>query len=179
MNSGKRQRATKDASSQSHRKTATVEGRPSKKLKTSHEASSTRSNQRAKKQIKDEDSGNIQPKGVSVLGGDETAFPRGGASVLTPLEHKQIKIEAQRDVLFEQAGHRSAGRTSEDAKDEGGDDEEEEGNKSLPSTARKSRPVSKKKKDVVGSESKDKGVRIEGLSYKVTHLSKTLTSRSN
>jgi rRNA biogenesis protein RRP5 len=31
---------------------------------------------------------------------EEPAFPRGGASVLTPLEHKQIQIEAEQDVLF-------------------------------------------------------------------------------
>ena len=44
---------------------------------------------------------NTQP---SVLSGEEHAFPRGGAGLLTPLEHKQIKIEAERDVLFEISG---------------------------------------------------------------------------
>lgn len=34
-------------------------------------------------------------------GQDEAAFPRGGGSILTPLEHKQIQIQATRDVLFE------------------------------------------------------------------------------
>lgn len=31
----------------------------------------------------------------------EEDFPRGGASVLTPLEVRQIRNEAERDVLFE------------------------------------------------------------------------------
>lgn len=31
----------------------------------------------------------------------EEDFPRGGASVLTPLEVRQIKNKAERDVLFE------------------------------------------------------------------------------
>src|ERR1700712_1393200 len=41
-------------------------------------------------------------------GDEEAAFPRGGASLLTPLEHKQIQIEATRDVLFEQQSSKSS-----------------------------------------------------------------------
>lgn len=33
---------------------------------------------------------------------EEPLFPRGGGSVLTPLEHKQIQVQARQDVLFEQ-----------------------------------------------------------------------------
>ena len=40
---------------------------------------------------------------LSVLREEEPAFPRGGASVLTSLEQKQIRIEATQDVLFEQS----------------------------------------------------------------------------
>ncbi|OTA93346.1 hypothetical protein M434DRAFT_395757 [Hypoxylon sp. CO27-5] len=39
---------------------------------------------------------------VSRLKEEEPLFPRGGGSVLTPLEHKQISIQAKQDVLFEQ-----------------------------------------------------------------------------
>ena len=39
---------------------------------------------------------------VSLLREEEPLFPRGGASVLTPLEQKQIQIEAKNDALFEQ-----------------------------------------------------------------------------
>lgn len=46
----------------------------------------------------------------SVLSSSEVAFPRGGSSVLTPLEVKEISNEAARDVLFESSS--SAKRTS-------------------------------------------------------------------
>ncbi|KAF2239031.1 U3 snoRNP-associated protein Rrp5 [Viridothelium virens] len=49
---------------------------------------------------KAEDGSGKQPR-PSLLSSEEASFPRGGASVLTPLEHKQIKIDAERDVLFE------------------------------------------------------------------------------
>ncbi|KAF2762569.1 ribosomal RNA processing protein RRP5 [Pseudovirgaria hyperparasitica] len=39
----------------------------------------------------------------SVLKSESKSFPRGGGSVLTPLEHKQIQNEAAKDVLFEQS----------------------------------------------------------------------------
>ncbi|KAI1144125.1 nucleic acid-binding protein [Hypoxylon sp. FL0543] len=39
---------------------------------------------------------------ISRLKEEEPLFPRGGGSVLTPLEHKQISIQAKQDVLFEQ-----------------------------------------------------------------------------
>ncbi|KAI0127798.1 hypothetical protein BJ170DRAFT_733416 [Xylariales sp. AK1849] len=39
---------------------------------------------------------------VSRLKEEEPLFPRGGGSILSPLEHKQIQIQAKQDVLFEQ-----------------------------------------------------------------------------
>src|SRR5262245_6038275 len=39
---------------------------------------------------------------LSYLRDDEPSFPRGGGSILTPLERKQIQIQATQDVLFEQ-----------------------------------------------------------------------------
>ncbi|EHA53010.1 hypothetical protein MCOR27_006576 [Pyricularia oryzae] len=47
---------------------------------------------------------------VSKLKEDEPLFPRGGGSVLTPLEHKQIKVQASKDVLFEQESGKSKGK---------------------------------------------------------------------
>src|SRR2546423_14504699 len=58
------------------------------------------------------------PALVSVLKEEEKAFPRGGASVLTPLEHKQIQAEATRDVLFEQAGQKRVGGAEESGEEE-------------------------------------------------------------
>ncbi|KAI9720973.1 MAG: rRNA biogenesis protein rrp5 [Chrysothrix sp. TS-e1954] len=46
---------------------------------------------------------NLNP--ISLLQQEEArAFPRGGGDGLTPLERKQVQIQATRDVLFEEAG---------------------------------------------------------------------------
>lgn len=98
----------------------------------------------------------------SVLKQDERAFPRGGGSVLTPLEHKQIQIQATRDVLFEQSGKESK-RSNED-----GADEFE--NEDLPAKSKPGRRQKKRSSVQVSAkkESKDEAeVRIEGISYKV------------
>lgn len=86
---------------------------------------------------------------------EETAFPRGGASILTPLEHKQIHIDATRDVLFEQTASRA---------------KEEDGEAATAPGGKKRKPKSKGKKgeEVKGDE--DDQIRIEGLSYKVRDL---------
>ncbi|KAF3986652.1 hypothetical protein FT663_03036 [Candidozyma haemuli var. vulneris] len=49
----------------------------------------------------------------STLSSSEVAFPRGGASVLTPLEMKTISNKATEDVLFEQA--KGSKRSASDA----------------------------------------------------------------
>ncbi|AEO69107.1 uncharacterized protein THITE_2119136 [Thermothielavioides terrestris NRRL 8126] len=49
---------------------------------------------------------------VTALKEEEPLFPRGGGSVLTPLEQKQISIQAKRDVLFEEE---SAGKKADKA----------------------------------------------------------------
>lgn len=99
---------------------------------------------------------------LSVLRSEEPAFPRGGASVLTPLEHKQIQIQATRDVLFEQnTGKKSARNEFED--DENEEDQPNHAESAPPKAKRKK--GSKKGKSVEVNE--EAGVRIEGLSYKV------------
>lgn len=96
---------------------------------------------------------------------EEPAFPRGGASLLTPLEHKQIQIQATNDVLFEQ----STGKNS--IRNDFGYEENEEGQSShiagpLLSKPRRKKPsMSNSKKPI--HEDQEIGVRIEGLSYKV------------
>lgn len=101
----------------------------------------------------------IAPK-KSVFADGEKAFPRGGASVLTPLEHKQIQIKATQDVLFEQAGgvKKKGGAGLSD--DEGGSDVDME---DAPKAGKK-RKSKKGKKDVQEEEA---GIKVEGLSYKV------------
>ena len=55
---------------------------------------------------------------------EKKSFPRGGASVLTPLEHKQIQIKANQDVLFEQSGQkRPSGDDGEGYSDMGSEDD--------------------------------------------------------
>jgi rRNA biogenesis protein RRP5 len=90
---------------------------------------------------------------------EEVAFPRGGASILTPLEHKQIQIEATRDVLFEQQGTKSSKP----------DTEGEDAGTARP--VKKTKSKGKGKKVVEQAESTEESVTIEGLSYKVITMS--------
>ena len=109
----------------------------------------------------EKDGKSIAPKAplvqkISRVREEEAAFPRGGASILTPLEHKQIQIEATRDVLFEQEGGKSA-RLEED----GAGEDAVVRKKSKPKTKGKG------KKGTEHAEPEEESVKIEGLSYKV------------
>lgn len=101
---------------------------------------------------------------LSVLSAEEPAFPRGGASILTPLEHKQIQIKAKKDVLFEQStGSKRARNEIEDEENDGDMPDQPSGlTKKSKST---SKPRDKKSKRTSAVE--EAAVRIEGLSYKV------------
>lgn len=58
----------------------------------------------------------MDPTSKTKLSSSEVAFPRGGASVLTPLEMKTISNKATEDVLFEQAAaDKKRGSSGEDA----------------------------------------------------------------
>lgn len=104
---------------------------------------------------------------LSVLRDDEPSFPRGGGSVLTPLERKQIQIQANKDVLFEQKGPKKPTREFADNDDDDENDVEmEEADATAP--AKKSRKKKSKGKKSAGEDSSEKqGVRIEPLSFKV------------
>ena len=95
---------------------------------------------------------------------EEPAFQRGGASILTPLEHKQIKIQATRDALFEQS-------TGQKAKNAEFEDEENEDDGDIESHEKSAKPKANtkaKRKRAKGSEKDETPIlRIEGLSYKV------------
>jgi rRNA biogenesis protein RRP5 len=105
---------------------------------------------------------------LSVLRDDEPSFPRGGGSVLTPLERKQIQIQANKDVLFEQKGAKKSVREFADDDDDEDDDDVEMEDADTGVTAKKSRKKKSKGKKPTDKESTEKeGVRIEGLSYKV------------
>lgn len=98
----------------------------------------------------------------SIFKDEEKSFPRGGASVLTPLEHKQIQIKANQDVLFEQAGGKKRGGDdgmSDDDEDMGDDDED------APTKSKKRR--AKKNKNALGEDEEVHKIRAEGLTFKV------------
>lgn len=101
---------------------------------------------------------------VSILRDEESSFPRGGGSVLTPLERKQIQIQATRDVLFEQKrSGKPVGGFDDDASD-ADVDMQDEGEK--PAITKKSRKSKNKKSRDTEQKAKE-GVRVEGLSFKV------------
>ena len=104
---------------------------------------------------------------ISKVREEEFAFPRGGASVLSPLEHKQIQIEATRDVLFEQQSGKSSKVDADGQQDE-----------DIQSSVRKSKSISKKKKGKHTTEPEEEDVKIESLSYKVC-LKSILSGVSN
>lgn len=74
---------------------------------------------------------------LKASGDGETAFPRGGASALTPLEYKEVASKAMEDALFE-----SAEGTAK-AKGKG------------------------RRNDAKRGPEKETGPKVEGLSYKV------------
>lgn len=106
---------------------------------------------------------------LSALRAEEPAFPRGGASVLTPLEHKQIQIQARQDVLFEQStGKKTPRNNDEDEENDGEIPDQASGLAKKGKSKSQSRHRDKKSKKVGAVE--EAAVRIEGLSYKVSML---------
>ena len=102
----------------------------------------------------------------SLLKEEEPSFPRGGTSVLTPLEYKQIAIKAKKDLLFEQkTGKKHARSEPEDEENEDDDLDAMEVEREL--APRKTKPKTKHKKE--GKKFEEPGLRIEGLSYKVCY----------
>ncbi|KAI0603338.1 hypothetical protein F4775DRAFT_533283, partial [Biscogniauxia sp. FL1348] len=82
---------------------------------------------------------------ISRLKEEEPLFPRGGGSVLSPLEHKQISIQAKQDVLFEQ---------------EAGQD-----GKAGQSSKKKRKAKALKDKNTIGAHQGDDSIKIESLNY--------------
>ncbi|KAL8677613.1 MAG: hypothetical protein Q9186_005972 [Xanthomendoza sp. 1 TL-2023] len=95
---------------------------------------------------------------------EEPSFPRGGASILTPLEQRQIQIQAKNDVLFEQETGRKAPKN--DFIDEEEDETDAFGHTEMQPTKTKRKPKTKGNSSSMKPDVKEKGVRIEGLSYK-------------
>ncbi|KAK4169438.1 rRNA biogenesis protein rrp5 [Cladorrhinum sp. PSN259] len=114
----------------------TTDARPTKRAKASGDS--------AKDTTKKESKPAAAPASA-LIKEEEPLFPRGGASVLTPLEQKQIQIQARKDVLFEEAS----------AKKKGGD---KEGKK-------KKRKSKNKEEDTKATKDAD-SVKVESLNFK-------------
>jgi len=97
---------------------------------------------------------------------EEPAFQRGGASILTPLEQKQIQVQATRDALFEQSTGQKA-RNTEFGEDENDEDVIAEPAAALAKTKRRNPRRPERNGSMPGPE--DSGIRIEALSYKVRY----------
>jgi rRNA biogenesis protein RRP5 len=103
---------------------------------------------------------------ISQLANEQPAFPRGGADILTPLEKKQIRAQAERDVLIEQK-QKKINHLFDSPEDDAislegqGDDLSEIGGQVKKSKSNKSSKRLKVQK--VNAESTP---RIEGLNYK-------------
>ncbi|KAM0428294.1 hypothetical protein ACHAPT_007195 [Fusarium lateritium] len=117
----------------------TKEARPSKK-----EGSEKDAKPLSKKSRKTDEAPDKGPV-VSLLKEEEPMFPRGGGNVLTPLEQKQIQLEAKADALR--------------------DEEFNTGGKALKKKKRKTTLKSDKKTEKKTEEEEDT-VKVESLSFK-------------
>lgn len=104
---------------------------------------------------------------TSLLTNEQPAFPRGGSSILTPIERKQIQAQATRDALQEHASSGDLFSTSHEALDKSDDND---------GTQDASKILKKKRKKHSNQKSSNDGMqdkltpRIEGLSFKVSLL---------
>lgn len=108
----------------------------------------------------------------SVLQEEERAFPRGGASVLTPIEHRQIKAQAERDVLFEQETGQKAEPTDDD-----GNELFAEADAAPATSAKRKRKTTGQKNDSGLPQVEGSGVAIGSLSYKSVVVGSTVLGR--
>ncbi|PYH91710.1 nucleic acid-binding protein [Aspergillus ellipticus CBS 707.79] len=151
--------APEEASARQPQKRVRVGADDGKKDHKKHKSSSDDSKSQS------EEKSTSKASELTVLRDDEPSFPRGGASVLTPLERKQIQIQATRDVLFEQKGARpSSGKFADEGED---DTDMEDAEDETSADAKKSRKrKTKGKKSAEQHAGEKQSVRIEGLNFR-------------
>jgi len=166
MSTIKRKNGPSNESFVRSRRTTEIDGPPSKRLKKEGSLVQTRKDDKDTKPLTFVSLPVTKSAGTKEEG---AAFPRGGASILTPLEHKQIHIEATRDVLFE---HQSTSR-KQDTQDE--DFVEPMVSKK---TAKKRKSKLKDQEMTKRQDAENESVKIESLSYKVCAVFKSDTKLS-
>lgn len=134
----------------------TTEPRPAKKVRSDKPAKPAKDDDKKNAKATDKSAASSSaPALARVVKEEEPLFPRGGGSVLTPLEHKQISVQAKQDALFEEESAKTIKKADKDTKN------------------RKRKPSTKQGKDVKddGTLARDPdAARIEGLNYKVCYL---------
>lgn len=124
-----------------------------------------------KKDSKSISSADSAPKAseLTVVRDDEPSFPRGGGSVLTPLERKQIHIKATKDVLFEQksGGSKKPSKGFDEGLEDDTDMEDADEDNETATSKKSQKTKGKGKKDAKKDKREKQGVKIEGLSFKV------------
>ncbi|KAJ9604475.1 rRNA biogenesis protein rrp5 [Cladophialophora chaetospira] len=114
---------------------------------------------------------NKQPKtkAASLLTKEQPAFPRGGASLLTPLERKQIRAKAARDADREQKPTEDLFGAAKGTIDTDSDNAESVETEAQGQDKKKDRKRTKGKKQYKSAEAVTKAeLQIGGLSYKRT-----------
>jgi rRNA biogenesis protein RRP5 len=101
---------------------------------------------------------------LSVVRDDEPVFPRGGGNVLTPLERKQIQVQATRDVLFKESGGSTEGLIERDDNVDVGAGDVKDG---VAGTQKSRKTRSKGNKGVKQEAPTKQDVRVESLGFKV------------
>lgn len=134
---------------------AVTEDRPNKKAKSTRAESEAKPTKKSK--LATDDSSERRPISRSLLQQEERAFPRGGASVLTPIEQKQIKAQAERDVLFEQQTGKAVVH--------GGDEDELFDQEIAAAPVKRKQKNDKSKKDLPKAVDAP-ALKVHGLSYK-------------
>jgi rRNA biogenesis protein RRP5 len=142
MGSLKRKEAPNGTSASKSARPST-DARPSKRAKASEATKDD-----ARKGAKEPKSPAKLAAVTSLLKEEEPLFPRGGGSVLTPLEQKQISIQAKQDVLFEE---QSAGKKGD-------------------KTARKKKRKSRADETSTKPAKDEDAVKVESLNFKVNQI---------
>lgn len=104
-----------------------------------------------------------KPQASSVVAKEQPAFPRGGASLLTPIERKQIQAKASRDAVkeFKKSQDLFGGSKLDQYTSDDDGNSVSEAEVAKPEKKSRKEKARKKKSEVEGPE-----IRIGGLSYK-------------